>query len=223
VLAPGDLMKMADVEALIPIAVQRQDALQFGHGGALRGRHLATPVEQRVTSHPLVCQPPPANAPRAAAEQLGSFDPREFSGQGTQDDLLHFHGALHSAAGIGHGHLLGGHSFHAARLERSFHVSIPSGHFTYPQHFHRVSVGTLSASLVHPREVFGPALRTLGVAALILVHNHPSGDPTFSREDFQLTRQLVEAGRLLDIPIQDHVVIGNGSGAWLSFSERGLL
>jgi DNA repair protein RadC len=88
--------------------------------------------------------------------------------------------------------------------------------------FHRVSTGTLSGTLVQPREVFGPALRTMGVASIVLVHNHPSGDPTPSREDLRLTRQLIEAGRLLDMPVHDHVVIGDAN-AWLSFSERGLL
>src|SRR5713101_3191648 len=85
-----------------------------------------------------------------------------------------------------------------------------------------VSVGTLNASLVHPREIFGPAVR-YGAASLILVHNHPSGDPTPSREDLRLTRQLVEAGKLLDVTIHDHVVIGNGTDAFTSFAERGLL
>jgi DNA repair protein RadC len=85
-----------------------------------------------------------------------------------------------------------------------------------------VSVGTLTASLVQPREVFGPALRE-GVASLILVHNHPSGDPTPSREDIRLTRQLVEAGKLLDVPIHDHIIVGNAGSAWASLAERGLL
>jgi DNA repair protein RadC len=76
---------------------------------------------------------------------------------------------------------------------------------------HEVSTGTLSASLVHPREVFGPALRVLGVASVVLIHNHPSGDVTPSREDLRLTRQLVEAGKLLDIRVHDHVIIGNGN------------
>lgn len=86
---------------------------------------------------------------------------------------------------------------------------------------HEVSVGTLSASLVHPREVFGPALRTMGVASLILVHNHPSGDATPSREDVRLTRGLVEAARLLDLRIHDHVIVGNATGQYASMSERG--
>jgi len=83
-----------------------------------------------------------------------------------------------------------------------------------------VSEGTLSASLVHPREVFKPAILE-SAASLILLHNHPSGDPTPSREDIRLTRQLVECGRLLDLRIHDHVVIGRGRFA--SLAERGTL
>jgi DNA repair protein RadC len=85
-----------------------------------------------------------------------------------------------------------------------------------------VSIGTLNASLTHPREVLGPALRE-GAASLILVHNHPSGDPAPSRGDIALTRKLVEAGKLLDVPIHDHLIVGNGDGAWVSLPERGLL
>src|SRR5437773_12318342 len=85
-----------------------------------------------------------------------------------------------------------------------------------------VSTGTQTASLVHPREVFGPAVRE-GAVSLVCIHNHPSGDPTPSREDNRLTRQLVEAGRLIDIKVHDHIVIGNGSGEWLSLAQRGLL
>ena len=85
-----------------------------------------------------------------------------------------------------------------------------------------VSVGTLNASLVHPREVFGPALRE-GAASLIVAHNHPSGDPTPSREDLRLTRQLVDIGKMLDVPVHDHVIVGNGSNTWVSLAERRLL
>jgi DNA repair protein RadC len=85
-----------------------------------------------------------------------------------------------------------------------------------------VSVGTQTASLVHPREVLGPALRE-GAAAVILVHNHPSGYPTPSREDIRLTRQLREAGRLVDVAVHDHIVIGNGTRAWKSLAQAGLL
>lgn len=87
---------------------------------------------------------------------------------------------------------------------------------------HMVSTGTQSASLVHPREVLGPALRE-GAASLVLIHNHPSGDPTPSREDIRLTRQLAESARLMDLTIHDHVIIGNGTGAWVSCASRGLM
>ncbi|MBE3580046.1 MAG: DNA repair protein RadC [Thermoanaerobacteraceae bacterium] len=83
-----------------------------------------------------------------------------------------------------------------------------------------VAVGSLNASLVHPREVFkGPIKRS--AAAIILVHNHPSGDPSPSVEDIQVTRRLAEAGRLLGIEVLDHVVLGDGS--FVSMKERGLL
>jgi len=83
-----------------------------------------------------------------------------------------------------------------------------------------ISEGTLSASLVHPREVFKPAILE-SAAAVILLHNHPSGDPTPSREDIRLTRQLVECARLLDLRVHDHVVIGWGH--YVSLAERGVV
>ncbi len=72
-----------------------------------------------------------------------------------------------------------------------------------------IAVGCLTGSLVHPREVFQPAVRD-SAAAVILVHNHPSGDPTPSPEDIQLTERLVEAGRILGIRVLDHVVVALG-------------
>lgn len=83
-----------------------------------------------------------------------------------------------------------------------------------------VSRGILNSSLVHPREVFREAIAERA-ASIVLVHNHPSGDPTPSVDDRAITSQLVAAGRLLDIPIQDHVVIGHGR--FISFAESGLL
>ena len=71
-----------------------------------------------------------------------------------------------------------------------------------------VSRGTLTTSLVHPREVFGPAVR-MGAAAVIVCHNHPSGDPEPSPEDLQVTRRLVQGGRLLGIPVLDHLILGD--------------
>jgi DNA repair protein RadC len=85
-----------------------------------------------------------------------------------------------------------------------------------------VSVGTLSSSLVHPREVLGPALRE-GAASIILIHNHPSGDPTPSPEDLRLTRQIADGAKLLDLRLHDHLIIGNGTARWISLADRGQL
>ena len=82
-----------------------------------------------------------------------------------------------------------------------------------------MSTGTQSATLVHPREVLGPALRE-GASGLSLIHNHPSGDPAPSREDTRLTRQLVEAAQLTDLRIYYHVIIGNDSWAWVALATR---
>ncbi|MEL7499957.1 MAG: DNA repair protein RadC [Planctomycetota bacterium] len=73
---------------------------------------------------------------------------------------------------------------------------------------HQITVGTLDASLVHPREVFRPAIRD-AASSVILVHNHPSGDPTPSREDFAVTRRLTEVGKVIGINVLDHIVLGN--------------
>lgn len=82
-----------------------------------------------------------------------------------------------------------------------------------------VSIGSLNQSIVHPRETFKSALLS-SAAAIILIHNHPSGDPTASREDMEITRRLKEAGELLGIRILDHIIIGE---TYMSFSERGVL
>lgn len=81
-----------------------------------------------------------------------------------------------------------------------------------------VAIGTLSSVDVHPREVFKPAI-TNSAAAMIVVHNHPSGDPEPSRQDIELTRRLREVGELCGIPILDHVIIG--SEGYVSLAERG--
>jgi DNA repair protein RadC len=83
-----------------------------------------------------------------------------------------------------------------------------------------ISQGTLTASLVHPREVFRPALRD-AAAALVLVHNHPSGDPTPSAEDREVTARLASAGEILGIRVLDHIVVAERG--YSSLREQGEL
>jgi len=83
-----------------------------------------------------------------------------------------------------------------------------------------LSMGTLNASLVHPREVFRAAIRSSS-ASIICLHNHPSGDPSPSKEDIQITQRLVEAGTLLGIEILDHLIIGDDK--FVSLKEQGYL
>jgi DNA repair protein RadC len=88
--------------------------------------------------------------------------------------------------------------------------------------YHEVSVGSLTASIVHPREVFKPLILA-GAAAFVCVHNHPTGDPAPSPEDQNITRNLKEAADLLSIRFLDHVVIGNGTNRFYSFTDHGMI
>lgn len=85
--------------------------------------------------------------------------------------------------------------------------------------FSEISRGTLTASLVHPREVFAPALRELA-AAVIVLHNHPSGDPEPSTEDLAVTERLKAAGEILGVPLLDHVIVGASAELFVSLKER---
>ena len=114
------------------------------------------------------------------------------------------------------------------------HFAMPRYRFEQKEHFAvmllntknhilgmpEVSVGSLSASVVHPREVFRAAI-DYAAASMILLHNHPSGDPTPSREDIAVTERLVKAGKIMDIPVLDHVVLGNER--FTSLKEKGLI
>lgn len=112
---------------------------------------------------------------------------------------------------------------YAGRLEdlpvEEFHVAVLDSQHRLERDI-TVTRGILNSSLVHPREVFREAIAERA-AAVVLVHNHPSGDPTPSADDRMVTEQLVAAGRLLDIPVHDHVIIGRGR--YTSFAEAGLL
>ena len=111
----------------------------------------------------------------------------------------------------------------APRLEdlpvEEFHVAILDAQHRLERDV-TITRGLLTSSLVHPREVFREAIAERA-AAVILAHNHPSGDPTPSADDRLVTEQLVAAGKLLDIPVHDHIIIGRGR--YTSFAEAGLL
>jgi DNA repair protein RadC len=111
----------------------------------------------------------------------------------------------------------------APRLEdlpvEEFHVAVLDAQHRLERDV-TVTRGILNSSLVHPREVFREAIAERA-ASIVLVHNHPSGDPTPSDDDRVITAQLIAAGRLLDIPVRDHVIIGRGR--YVSFLEAGLL
>ena len=85
---------------------------------------------------------------------------------------------------------------------------------------HEISRGALNSSLVHPREVFKPAVLH-NASAIICFHNHPSGDPEPSREDIQTTKRLVEAGKIMGIEILDHIIVGDDR--YVSLKERGVM
>jgi DNA repair protein RadC len=88
-----------------------------------------------------------------------------------------------------------------------------------------VSKGTLSSSLVHPREIFKPAIQQ-SASSIILAHNHPSGDPSPSAQDIRITKKLIEAGKTMEIKVLDHLIIGrktrDGANDFLSLRETGL-
>ena len=111
----------------------------------------------------------------------------------------------------------------APRLEdlpvEEFHVAVLDAQHRLERDV-TVTRGILNSSLVHPREVFREAIAERA-ASVVLVHNHPSGDPMPSPDDRAVTDQLVAAGRLLDIPVHDHIIIGRGR--YTSFAEAGLL
>lgn len=109
--------------------------------------------------------------------------------------------------------------------EKEHLVAILLGTKLQPKGYHLVSIGSLSETLAHPREVFRPAI-VMSAYGVILMHNHPSGDPGPSQADRRMTRQMSEAAQLLQIQLLDHVIVGSsGSGQqpFFSFREAGYL
>lgn len=117
-------------------------------------------------------------------------------------------------------------AFNEYPLQEQF-VVIPVSRKNHPLGRFVISVGTVSSTLVHPREVFRPAILA-GASAVIVAHNHPSGDPAPSRADIQVTRNLREAAKVLQIDLLDHIISGrieddpHGLG-YYSFNDAGLL
>ena len=119
------------------------------------------------------------------------------------------------------------HSIFVALLRQDNEVDRDKEHFwciglntrNCVKYIELVSLGTLNASLVHPREVFRFAIMQ-GVASIIVIHNHPSGDPEPSEDDLRLVKRLIEAGRLLGIELLDSLIVAD---SYLSFKEKGLI
>ena len=117
-------------------------------------------------------------------------------------------------------------AFNEYPLQEQF-VVIPVSRKNHPLGRFTVSVGTANSTLVHPREVFRPAILA-GASAVVVAHNHPSGNPAPSRADIQVTRDLREAAKILKIDLLDHIVVGRpeddpyGLG-YYSFNDAGLV
>src|SRR5262249_13384451 len=134
VLAPGQLVEVADIEALIPLAIEREQTLHVSDRGALGRRNLPATVQKALVAEMLQ---PPAHAPnraRTVAQDVGGLAPCELPINSPENHFLHLHGSLHRRARVGHALLPGGHSCHAAPLERPSHVSRRGGQLTYLQH-----------------------------------------------------------------------------------------
>ena len=117
----------------------------------------------------------------------------------------------------------------AAKLIKTYLKGVDREHFVglyldaanHPLGIHTITVGIVNSSLVHPREVFKLAFM-INAVSIIVAHNHPSGDPTPSIADKRLTAQLAEAGRLLGVQLQDHIIVTEQNG-YASLAKRGLL
>ncbi len=118
--------------------------------------------------------------------------------------------------------------------EDAAHYAMPALRYAQKEHFlvmlldvrnrvlamPTVSIGGLTSSVAHPREIFREAIQ-YSAASMILLHNHPSGDPTPSREDIQITKQMIKAGEIMGIPVLDHIILANDD--FLSLKEANCL
>jgi DNA repair protein RadC len=102
--------------------------------------------------------------------------------------------------------------------DREHMISISLDSKNRPLHIHTVSIGSLNAAVVHPREVFKAAILA-NAACIALAHNHPSGDPSPSREDIEITKRIKECAELLGIQLLDHVIVGD-LGTYYSLADN---
>jgi DNA repair protein RadC len=177
-------------------------------------------VERIGTAQQLMVRPNPAKSGEARFQQLRLPTPRvtpktmpKWFRQDIKEFLTKpgFTGAADVFATIGP---------EATSWPQEHFIVIPVNVKNKPLAVIELTIGTLDASLVHPRDVFMAGIAT-AAAALILVHNHPSGDPEPSAEDIALTRRIADAGELLGFPVLDHVILGRDG--YVSLAERGVL
>src|SRR5262245_16768370 len=166
VLAPGQLVEVADIEPLVPLAIEREQALHVGDRGALGRGNLPAPVQETLIAEMLQ---PPANAPnrpRAVAQNVGGLGPRKLPRNRPEHHFLHLHGLLHRRARVGHALLPGGHSCHATPLEWPSHVSMRGGQLTYLQQYRSGSLDKFGPRTYRPaanvESVFRSAHRSKG-------------------------------------------------------------
>lgn len=177
-------------------AVQAGSKIARAYAGRLEKLPQAQPAElkeiSKVVANTAYCQIMAGIELGRRIAEIADRDKTPDSIGGAEDAIRfcerHFHRLIHDSAR---------EEFHIVTLDTK-HQVIDT---------HQVSVGTLDASLVHPREVFRPAIKD-AASAILLVHNHPSGDPTPSPEDRQVTSRLESAGRIVGIDVLDHIVLG---------------
>jgi len=189
-LSPQELLAI-----LIGEGTRRESALELARRALVEAGGLRAFARARADEFAAIRGLGMAKSSRiAAAFELGRRVAEESSERGS---------VIRSARDV---HLLLGPRMRDARREEFVALLLNGRHRLMREE--SISVGTLTSSLVHPREVFAPAIHARA-AAIVVAHNHPSGDPTPSREDREVTIRLAEVGRLVGIPVLDHVVLGD--------------
>ncbi len=199
------------------LAVRELFELIFGRGKL--GRHGRCPAEELAAAFPSLSALDAATfddfANIVGQENAGRLSAALELGRRTRMNTVGARPVIQTAADV---HQLLG--FEMGRLDREHFRTILLNTKNRVIRVCTVSIGGLSQAPVHPREVFKDAIRH-GASAMIVVHNHPSGDATPSAEDNMITDQLAAAGKLVGIPLLDHIIFGDGQ--YVSLREKGLL